>query len=376
MADVAVKTVDDRAMQKCFIEMPARIYRHDPAWVPPLLFERKQFLSPHNPYFEHARYKAWVAFRNGDPVGRISAQIDDLHLERYGDDTGFYGMLEAEDDPAIFKALFDAVESWLRQHGIRRVRGPFNLSINHECGMLVEGFQTPPMVMMGHARHYYKERIEQQGYQGEIDLLAYLAPTDFAFTPAMQSITQRYADTISVRSFQFVKLAEDLALLKDIYEDAWSTNWGFLPFTNKELKHLGRDLKQFVPEEFVAFAEIEGQPMGFIAVFPNLYEAMRDLKGRLLPFGWLKLLWRLKKIGAITTLRVPLMGVRRKYHDSLTGAALALSLIAHVQKVALKRAYEHVEMSWILESNKGMRNMIENIGAKAYKRYRIFNKVL
>ena len=373
MAGVVIKAVDDRAMQKCFLALPGRIYLNDPAWVPPLLFERKQFLSPHNPYFEHARYSAWVAFRNGTPVGRISAQVDSLHLDRYRDNTGFYGMLEAEDDPEIFEALLNTAESWLREQGIRRVRGPFNLSINHECGMLVDGFQTPPMMMMGHARPYYTERIEQQGYRGEVDLLAYLAPTDFSFTPAMQNIIRRYEGTISVRSFEFAKLEEDLAILKDIFEDAWSTNWGFLPFTDKELKHLGRDLKQFVPQEFVAFAEIDGQPLGFIAVFPNLYEAMRDLKGRLLPFGWLKLLWRLKT-GAINTLRVPLMGVRRKYHDSLTGAALALSLIAHVQKVALKRAYKHVEMSWILEDNKGMRSMIENIGGNAYKRYRIFSK--
>ncbi len=376
MAEIVIKTVEDRAMQRCFIEMPGAIYRDDPAWVPPLLFERKQFLSPHNPYFEHARHKAWVAFRNGDPVGRISAQIDDLHLERYRDDTGFYGMLEAEDDPALFEALFGAVESWLREHGMRRIRGPFNLSINHECGMLVDGYQTPPMVMMGHARPYYTKHIEQQGYRGEIDLLAYLAPTDFTFTPAMEYIIRRYAGTISVRSFRFAQLEKDLAILKDIYEDAWSDNWGFLPFTDKELKHLGQDLKQFVPEEFVAFAEIDGRPMGCIVVFPNLYEAMHDLKGRLLPFGWLKLLWRLKRHGAITTLRVPLMGVRRQYHESLTGAALALSLIAHVQAVALKRAYQHVEMSWILENNEGMRNMIENIGGNAYKRYRIFSKTL
>ncbi|MDJ0802083.1 MAG: N-acetyltransferase [Desulfobacterales bacterium] len=375
MAGIEIKAVEDRGLQQCFLKLPSRIYRADPAWVPPLLFERKQFLSPHNPYFEHARYKAWIAYRNGDPVGRVSAQIDQLHLDRYRDDTGFYGLLEAEDDPSIFEALFGAVESWLRGHGMRRVRGPFNLSINHECGMLVDGFQTPPMVMMGHARPYYTQRIEQQGYRGEVDLLAYLAPTDFTFTPAMQNIVRRYENTISVRAFQFNNLDTDLAILKDIYEDAWSQNWGFLPFTNKELKHLGRDLKQFVPEEFVAFAEIDGQPQGFITVFPNLYEAMRDLRGRLLPFGWLKLLWRLKT-GAIKTLRVPLMGVRQKYHDSLTGAALALSLVAHVQQVALKRAYEHVEMSWILEDNKGMRNMIENIGGDAYKRYRIFTKSL
>ncbi len=375
MTDIVIESVNGKAMQHLFIEFPGRVYKSDPVWVPPLVFERKQFLSSHNPYFEHARHKAWIAFRNGRPVGRISAQIDELHLERYQDDTGFYGMLEAEDDQAIFAALFGAAESWLREHGIRRVRGPFNLSINHECGMLVEGFQTAPMIMMGHARPYYEARINQQGYRGEIDMLAYLAPTDFTFTPAMQNIIRRYEDTIRIRSFDFSKLDEDLAILKDIYEDAWSANWGFLPFTDKELKHLGHDLKQFVPEEFVAFAEIDGQPLGFIAVFPNLYEAMRDLNGRLLPFGWLKLLWRLK-IGGITTLRVPLMGVRRTYHDSLTGAALALSLIAHVQKVALKRAYRQVEMSWILEDNAGMRNMIENIGGTAYKRYRVFTKPL
>ena len=308
-------------------------------------------------------------------MGRISAQIDELHLERYQDATGFYGQLEAEDDPAAFRALFATVESWLGQHGMRRVWGPFNLSINHECGMLVDGYQTPPMVMMGHARPYYEERIKQFGYQEEKDLLAYLAPTDFSFTPAMRSIIRRYKDIISIRAFNFARLEDELAILKDVYEDAWSANWGFLPFTQKELQHMGRDLKQFVPEEFVGIAEIEGRPEALIVVFPNLYEAIRDLNGRLLPWGWLKLLWRLKT-AAIKTLRVPLMGVRQKHHNSRVGAALALSLIAHVQEVALKRHYRQVEMSWILEENQGMRNMIEGIGGKAYKRYRIFAKAI
>jgi hypothetical protein len=375
MADVVIRTVVGKRARNQFIGLPNRIYRDDPAWVPPLVLERKQFLSSHNPYFEHARYQAWIAFRNDRPVGRISAQIDELHLNLYQDATGFYGMLEAEDDPAVFEALLQTAESWLRQHGMRRVRGPFNLSINHECGMLVEGFQTPPMVMMGHARPYYEGQIKRQGYQREIDLLAYLAPTDFAFSPTMQRIIQRYQENIVIRAFDFSRLNDELAILQDIYEDAWSDNWGFLPFTAKELRHLGNDLKQFVPEEFVAVAELGGQPAAMIVVFPNLYEAIRDLKGRLMPLGWLKLLWRLKT-SALKTLRVPLMGVRKRYHDSRLGAALALSLIGHVQKVALKRAYREVEMSWILEDNKGMRNIIESIGGTAYKRYRIFNKSL
>lgn len=375
MTDVVIKMVDDQRMRKQFITLTDRIYHDDPAWVPPLVFERKQFLSPQNPYFEHARYKAWIAFRNGDPVGRISAQIDDLHLDRYQDSTGFYGLLEAENDSAIFAALFETAESWLRDQGMRRIRGPFNLSINHECGMLVEGFQTPPMVMMGHARPYYEERIIQQGYQSEVDLLAYLVPADFSFSPVIKKILRRYTDTISIRAFNFSRLDEDLAIFKDIYEDAWSTNWGFLPFTEKELQHLGRDLKQFVPEESAAIAEIDGRPAALIIAFPNLYEAIRDLNGRLLPFGWLKLLWRLKT-SAIKTVRIPLMGVRKQYHDSRQGAALALSLIHHLQEVNLKRGYKEVELSWILENNTGMRNIIESIGAKAYKRYRIFSKSL
>lgn len=372
MAELVIKKVVGRRMRNQFIGLPGRIYRNDPAWVPPLVFERKQFLSSHNPYFDHARYQAWVAFRNGDPVGRISAQIDDLHLDRYQDATGFYGLLEAEDDRAVFEALFNTAESWLHHHGMRRVRGPFNLSINHECGMLVDGFNTPPMVMMGHARPYYEERIRQQGYQGEIDLLAYLASTNFTFSPAMKSIIKRYKGIITIRAFDFSRLDEDLAIFKDIYEDAWSTNWGFLPFTDKELQHLGRDLKQFVPEKFAAIAEIDGRPAALMIAFPNLYEAIRDLNGRLLPFGWLKLLWRLKTT-AIKTIRVPLMGVRKQYHNSLLGAALSLSLIAHMLKVG-RDFYEEVEMSWILEDNMGMRNMIESIGGKAYKRYRIFSK--
>ena len=373
MTDIDVKVVANRQMRRQFITLTDRIYRNDRAWVPPLVFERQQFLSPQNPYFEHARFRSWIAFRNGVPAGRISAQMDQLHLDRYQDETGFYGMLEAEDDESVFTALFEAAESWLRQQGMRRVLGPFNLSINHECGMLVEGFQTPPMVMMGHSQPYYEDQIKRSGYQNKVDLLAYLTPIDFTFTPAMQKVIERYADTIHIRAFDFSRLDEDLAIFKDVYEDAWSGNWGFLPFTAKELKHLGRDLKQFVPAELAAIAEIDGQPAAIMLGFPNLYEAIRDLNGRLLPFGWLKLLWRLKT-SALKTIRVPVMGVRQRYHSSRLGAALSLSLIAHMQTVAFKRGYQEVELSWILEDNKGMRNIIESIGAKAYKRYRIFSK--
>jgi hypothetical protein len=372
---VQVKPVEGRSALGQFIQVPWSIYSDDPHWVPPLLIERRQFLSPSNPYFEHARWKSWIAYRGDDPVGRISAQIDQMHLERYGDDTGFFGMLEAHDDPEIFSALMTQAETWLRNHGMRRVRGPFNLSINQECGLLVDGFDTPPVLMMGHARPYYGSRVEQQGYTKAMDLLAYYVNADFEMTRAMHRIIKWASRRVHVRSLLKSRLKEDLQLVRDIFEDAWSRNWGFIPFTAEEFRHLGRDLKQLVPPDFVQIAEVDGVPAAMIVVFPNINEIIRDLNGRLLPVGWLKLLWRLK-VKFPNSARVPLMGVRREYQKSRLGAALALMIIQAVQVHALRRGIKEVELSWILEDNEGMRTILEGIGGWVYKRYRMYDKQL
>ena len=372
---VQIKPVEGRSALRQFIQVPWSIYRDDPQWIPPLLMERRQFLSPSNPYFEHARYRSWIAYRGADPVGRISAQIDQLHLERYGDDTGFFGMLEAPDDPEIFSALMTRAETWLRDQGMTRVRGPFNLSINQECGLLVDGFDTPPVLMMGHARPYYGPRVEELGYTKAMDMLAYWVNADFEMTRAMHRIMEWASRRVQIRQLQKSRLAEDLQLVRDIFEDAWSQNWGFIPFTAEEFRHLGRDLKQLVPPDFVHIAEVDGVPAAMIVVFPNINEIIRDLNGRLLPFGWLKLLWRLK-IKFPNTARVPLMGVRREYQKSRLGAALALMLIQAVQVHALGRGIKEVELSWILEDNEGMRTILEGIGGRVYKRYRMYDKPL
>lgn len=372
---VQIIPVEGRSSLGQFIQVPWSIYHDDPHWVPPLLIERRQFLSPSNPYFEHARYKSWIAYRGADPVGRISAQIDQLHLERYRDDTGFFGMLEAHDDPEIFSALMTQAETWLRNQGMTRVRGPFNLSINQECGLLVDGFETPPVLMMGHARPYYGYRVEEQGYSKAMDLLAYYVNADFEMTRAMHRIMNWASRRVRIRQLQKSRLAQDLKLVRDIFEDAWSRNWGFIPFTAEEFHHLGRDLKQLVPPDFVQIAEVDGVPAAMIVVFPNINEIIRDLNGRLLPFGWLKLLWRLK-IKFPKTARVPLMGVRREYQKSRLGAALALMVIQAVQVHALRRGVKEVELSWILEDNLGMRTILEGIGGRVYKRYRMYDKQL
>ncbi len=367
--------VKDASDLRRFIRIPWSVYAHDPAWVPPLLVERRSQLSRRNPYFAHARCRFWLAYRGSRAVGRISAQIDELHQARHGDHTGFFGMLEAENDAEIFHVLLDTAGAWLRDQGSSCIRGPFNLSINQECGLLVEGFDTPPMIMMGHARPYYAERIAAEGYRKVKDLLACRLSTDFEPLELMRTALGRDAGCARVRPLRRSHLDEDLKILREIFEDAWSTNWGFVPFTEEEFRYLGYSLRLLVDDECVQIAEVDGVPAGMIIAFPNLNEAIRDLNGHLLPFGWIKLLWRLK-VKYPQTARVPLMGVRKRFQGSALGSALAFLLIDAVRTHGLRRGVREVELSWILEDNMPMRNMVAAIGGVPYKRYRIYEKAL
>jgi hypothetical protein len=370
-----IATVEGRGALNDFIGLVWPLYQDDPMWVPSLILERRSQLAPNNPYFEHATYNSWIAYRGGKPVGRISAQIDQLHLDRYQDATGFFGMLEAENNPATFKLLMETAETWLRRKGMRRVAGPYNLSINQEVGLLVDGFDTPPVMMMGHARPYFAERVEENGYRKEKDLLAYIINTDFAHPLAMQAITARAKNRVHIRSLRKSNFKKELEIIRNIFNDAWSQNWGFIPWTNAEFEHLGKDLKMLVDEDLVVFASVDGEPAAFMVVLPNINEIIRDLNGKLLPFGWLKLLWRLK-VRYPTTGRVPLMGVRRQYHGSMLGAALAFSVIAALQPSAIKHGIKELELSWILEDNRGMRDILEAISGRVYKTYRVYSKEL
>jgi hypothetical protein len=370
-----IVSVEGKEGLRRFIRLPWSIYAEDPAWIPPLLVERSQHLSKQNPFFEHAKCKFWLAYRGDRPVGRISAQVDQLHLQHHQDSSGFFGLLEGEDDSEIFRLLLGTAETWLSNQGMRRIVGPFNLSINQECGLLVEGFDTPPMVMMGHARPYYSARLEEKGYGKEKDLLAYLVDVDFELTKAMKTVIKRAARRVSIRSLKRERFSEELEILQDIFEDAWSENWGFVPFTKEEFRHLGQSLKHLVHDEYVQIAEVDGSPDAMIIGVPNVNEVIKDLNGRLLPFGWLKLLWRLK-VKRPTTARVPLMGVRKRHHNSLLGAALAIMVVERARRLGAKYGAKKVELSWILEDNAGMRNILESMGGVVYKRYRIYGKEL
>lgn len=375
-APLHVVPVFGKAELDRFIRIPDALFQFDPAWISPLLIERRMHLSVRsNPYFQHARWRAWIAWRGQQPVGRISAQVDALHLERYSDATGFFGMLDAEDRLETFEALFGVAEQWLRDQGMRRVRGPFNLSINAEIGTLIEGFDTPPMIMMGHARPYYGRCVEACGYRKAKDTLAYVVAPDFPAPAVMQRMARRVAHSVTVRPLEPKRFDDEMSVLRSIFNDAWEENWGFVPFTAAEFRDMGRSLRFLVGPDLIQIAEVNGEPAAFIVALPNVNEAIRGLGGRLLPTGWFKLLWRLK-VRYPETARVPLMGVRRRFQRTRLGPQLAFLVIDAVRQCLHRRGVKNVEMSWILEDNDGMRSIIEAIGGRAYKRYRVYERQL
>jgi hypothetical protein len=375
-ASIEIREVVSPSDLKTFISVPWSLYGDDPNWVPPLKFERKEALSPKSPFFLHARWKAWIAFREGEAIGRISAQIDELYLELHDAHTGFFGLLESPDDPAVFAALFNAAESWLKEQGMHSALGPFNLGINQELGCLVEGFDSQPFFMMGHARPYYDGSITAQGYEQSQDLLAYdLTQGMFSMPESILSLVKRLSGKMKVRQVNRKDTESELEILRDIFNDAWANNWGFVPFTREEFQAVGKELFMIVPPDFTWIAETEGKPAAFIVMIPNLNEVISDLNGRLLPFGWVKLLWRLK-VRSPKSGRIALMGVRRKYQNTRLGPALAFATIQALVAPGMKRKMNKIEMSWILEQNQGVRSIIEKVGGVVSKRYRMYRKQL
>jgi len=375
---LTIEAVATPAQQEAFIRLPWAIYRDDPQWVPPLLMERRDHLNPQkNPFFQRAEAKFWLALRDGRPVGRISAQVNRAHLERHQDDTGQFGMLEAEDRAETFEALLRTAETWLSERGMKRVTGPFSLSINEESGLLVEGFEHPPSLMMGHAPRYYAPRLEALGYRKVQDLICYRYHSESELPEKTTRLLRKLGESegLTVRALDMRRYERDLAVIVDIFNDAWRDNWGFIPMTQADLRHLAKELKPIVRPQGIAIAELQGEPVAMAITLPNVNEAIADLNGRLLPFGWAKLLWRLK-VRTTKSVRLPLMGVRRAYHGSRLGAALAFAVIERVHREQLRLGAESGELSWILEENRPMCHMIEHFGGVPYKTYRVYGREL
>ena len=369
---VTIVPVTTKADLDRFIRVPMNLNRNDPNWVSPLLLERQEALSPkHNPLFRHLDYQFWLAVRDGRDVGRISAQVDRLAPDPTA---GYFGMIAAEDDPDVFAALFAAAEAWLRARGRATVLGPFNLSINEETGLLVDGFDTPPMLMMGHDPAYAGPRVEQQGYAKAKDLYAYISGVP-DFSPAIRRRLDRPAEGVVMRPVDMGRYDDEIATLVEIYNDAWAGNWGFTPLTQEEAAHLARSLKPILHRRLIWFMEIDGERAAFGVMLHNINEAIADLDGRLLPFGWARLLWRLKT-GRVKTSRVPLMGVRRKFARDPRGVLAPFLIIDTLIREGRKLGIEQCECSWILEDNRPMNHILESFGARRYKTYRVYFKQL
>ena len=374
---IEIVPVRSGAERREFIGVSAAVYGGDKAFVPPLRMERDRVLTPrHNPYFERADVQLWIARQDGRAVGRISAQLNHRHLARHDAHAGHFGFIEATRSEPVFASLFNAAESWLRERGMRRCLGPFSFSINDESGLLVDGFDTPPYLMMGHAPPYYGPFLERLGYAKAKDFIAYTLDLEGRPVPAsVQRLVDRAKSDprIRLRPFTRATYERDLATMVDIFNDAWSDNWGFLPITEDEIAHMAKELRLIVHDYSACIADLEGRPVAFALALPNINEAIADLGGRLLPFGWAKLFYRLNRI---KTVRVPLMGVRKELHSTPIGAVLAYGVIDGVYDAHRRHGFKTAEMSWILEDNLPMRNMIEAIGGRAYKTYRIYEKAL
>lgn len=369
--------VSDATTLRRFIRVPFAVHENDRAWVPPLMLERKQAFTPKdNEFLRRAEVRFWIARRGGRDVGRISAQIDPLAQRDGAGTIGHFGCLSAFDDGEIFAALLETAEDFLRSRGAVCARGPFSLSINEETGLLVDGFDTPPMLLMGHDPRYAAGRLETLGYRKERDVYAYLLDLLAPLPKAVRALLERpLPGSVTLRPLNFADYANEIRRMVDIYNDAWSGNWGFVPLTEPEAEEMATRMRMLLDQRLVRFAEVDGQAAGFIVVLPNINEAVRDLDGRLLPFGWARLLWRLKVRG-VRSVRVPLMGVRRSLAGTVAGSLIPLRLIGSVLPPAIAMGFRSAELSWILEDNLPMRHILERLGAHPYKTYRVYGKAL
>jgi hypothetical protein len=382
-APLSIRPIDSKSDRKTFVDLPFRLYKDDPNWVPPLKGEALGLITPEkNGWFSHAKAQLFLAERGGKVVGRISAHIDTLGLtmnpaKGFGPGCGQFGLLDAEDGTTA-QALINAAEGWLRGQGMNRVLGPISMSIWEEPGLLIAGFDHPPTIMMGHAKPEYQGWIEAAGYHKVKELLTYELDITKPFPPLLQRIiaSGEKNPRIVVRQVDKTKFEEEAAIILHILNDAWSDNWGFVPLTPPEIKDVGVKLKPIVFNDLIRIAELDGRPVAFMITLPDLNEAIMPLKGNLLPFGWAKLLWFLRK-PKVRTMRVPLMGVLKELQASRMASQLAFMMIQYIKDASVAHyGATRGEIGWILEDNQGMRSIAEAIDCDINKRYWIYQKTL
>jgi len=378
VGNVSIRSVRTRRELKRFVKVPFRLHRDQPQWVAPLIFERMQFLDRgKNPFFEHAEAEYFLAERDGEPVGRITAQVDANWDETQGGEDAMFGFFETVEDPEVTAALLDAAGGWARERGRKRILGPMDFTTNDEIGILIEGYERRPMILENWHPPYYKELIEGAGHAKAMDLLMWeLQFGDLkegeSFDPAIHAAAEKALrdEGVAIRNISLRNLPAEMRAFSEVYNEAWGKNWGFVPATDAEIEFHAKLLKQILDEDWAYIAEKGGEPVGAALTLPDVNQALAKLNGRLLPFGWLRFLLAKRKIDQ---LRVLALGVKHDYRH--TGVAAGLYL-KHLETAQKPGTIEGGEMGWILETNGPMNRAMEGMGGKVVKKYRIYEKAL
>ena len=382
-AKIIIRPVTNKADRKAFVELAYRINATDPNWVPPIRGEVYGLITPgKNPWFEHGEAQLFLAERDGHIVGRISAHIDHLAQHRspaigLGPGTGNWGLFEAEDE-AVATALIAEAENWLRGKGMTRMLAPISLSIWDEPGLLTQGFDHPPTVMMGHNNAAYQGWIEARGYAHAKSLRTWALDIVKPFPELVQRIiaSGQRNPRIKIRHVSKSHFAEEAAIILGILNNAWDDNWGTVPLTTSEIAYVGKKLKPMVYEDLIMVAEVEGEPVAFMITLPDLNEALIKMDGNLFPFNWAKLLWWLRA-PKVKTMRVPLMGVVKRLQSSRLASQLAFMMIDEIRNRAVSNfGATRGEIGWILDDNQGMNAIADTIGSTVNKSYTVYEKTL
>jgi GNAT superfamily N-acetyltransferase len=369
---VSVVEVTSEKDLLAFIRFPWEIYKGDPCWVPPLIKDLLQKLSPDHPFRSHSEMILYLAYQEGRIVGRIAGIIDHNYVELHQERIGFFGFFESIPEAGVAEALLTRVRNWLNDHGMEKVAGPMNPSTNDECGFLIDGFDSPPCLMMPYNPTYYPDFVEGTGFKKVMDLYAYLLEQETFQLDRLNRITDRLRKRepqLHVRPIDLQRFDRELAIVKELYNQAWSKNWGFVPLTEPEIDDLAKNLKPLVVSDLILFAYWGGEPVGFSVGLPDYNQVLRHLNGKIGLLGGLKFLYYSRKIHRI---RVMLLGVKQAFQKKGIEGFLYIETF----KRGIKKGYYSAECSWILESNPLMQHGIEAMGGKRYKTYRIFEAPL